>query len=370
MQGALPPPHGRAPDLQPQALGHGGCGGQIGAGQQHDEFLLPQAGQHVHLAQRGATGLGQGLDHLVAVGVAVGIADLLEIIDIGDQQGQGRALGPGLGEGLVRLVEEMAAVGNTGQGIPSGILARLGFRPPTRLDFLGQAFIGPPQQGGIPIAFPQQAADAMGGLHAEQVEGDQQQGQDQDIVVRRQEVLHQEPDEGQRGKHRNHRGRQESVGDEDVDAQQHDHQAHAVPARLIGPQQGDGEEARQGQAFHQGGRDALHEWPPEAGGAPGDGDAGAAKAQAGEEDQPVLLAHAHRQVIGDREHQVEQDRDGESDAGLAHPRRMGGLAKFRLHPRVGEFRGEAGDVVSGGVHHPARTRLTGPSTGRCPPRCS
>jgi hypothetical protein len=129
--------------------------------------------------------------------VAVGIADLLEIVDIGDQQGQGRALGPGLGEGLVRQVEEMAAVGNAGQGIPSGILARLGFQPPARLDFPGQAFIGPPQQGGIPIAFPQQAADAMGGVNAEQVESHEQQGQGQDIVVRRLEMLRQQPDERQ-----------------------------------------------------------------------------------------------------------------------------------------------------------------------------
>jgi hypothetical protein len=54
--------------------------------QEGEEFLAAPAHDHVGLAQRDAQVLGDHLQHGVAGGVAVGVVDVLEVVDVEQEQ--------------------------------------------------------------------------------------------------------------------------------------------------------------------------------------------------------------------------------------------------------------------------------------------
>ena len=65
----------------------------------------------------------------VALGVAEGVVDFLEAVQVQEQHGQQRALaaqaGGGLGDGAGQRVHELAAVGQAGQVVVRGLVAQL-----------------------------------------------------------------------------------------------------------------------------------------------------------------------------------------------------------------------------------------------------
>jgi len=67
---------------------HGlGVGQRAHAQQQHDKLVATQAGHGVRRADEAAQALREGLQHLIAHGVAMRIVDRLEAVEIDDQQG-------------------------------------------------------------------------------------------------------------------------------------------------------------------------------------------------------------------------------------------------------------------------------------------
>ena len=73
-----------------------------GLGQQHGELLAAIARHDVAALHRGLEDLGDGAQHAVAEHVAVGVVDLLEVIDVDEDETQGLA---GVGECRDALVE-------------------------------------------------------------------------------------------------------------------------------------------------------------------------------------------------------------------------------------------------------------------------
>ena len=65
-------------------------------------------------------GAGAATDRLVARLVAVGVVDVLEIVDIEDNRRQATVRGSHAGAGFRRALEEAAAVAQSGQGIDGG----------------------------------------------------------------------------------------------------------------------------------------------------------------------------------------------------------------------------------------------------------
>ena len=72
-------------DGPPQALGEHARRGGIGTGQQHQEFLAAIAADDIARAQLPAQGLRHGPQAMVAAGMAMGIVDRLEPIEIDEQ---------------------------------------------------------------------------------------------------------------------------------------------------------------------------------------------------------------------------------------------------------------------------------------------
>jgi hypothetical protein len=88
----------------------------------------PQAARHVPGPGRPAEPLGQGQQHLVAGGVAAGVVDLLEAVDVTLQH---RQLAGGRGRALQPLLE-VAAVVEAGEGVGAAGQLELGVAQPQR----------------------------------------------------------------------------------------------------------------------------------------------------------------------------------------------------------------------------------------------
>jgi hypothetical protein len=88
----------------------------------------PQAARHVPGPGRPAEPLGQGQQHLVAGGVAAGVVDLLEAVDVTQQH---RQLAGGRGQALQPLLE-VAAVVEAGEGVGAAGQLELGVAQPQR----------------------------------------------------------------------------------------------------------------------------------------------------------------------------------------------------------------------------------------------
>ena len=99
--------------------------------QEHDELLATEAGRHVVVADRPDDGAGHGLEHLVACGMAIGVVEDLEAVDV-DHQHADRVLGTTApGQQAAELVE-VAPVGQPGQGVGRGLHLGCPMRPGTR----------------------------------------------------------------------------------------------------------------------------------------------------------------------------------------------------------------------------------------------
>ena len=93
------------------------CSAQIRSGQHDSEFLASVTAREVQLAN----GLGQGLSdtsqNVVARLVAVGVVDRLEVVDVGDHEGDVRAEPPGVVDFDVEALVERATVGEIRQAV-------------------------------------------------------------------------------------------------------------------------------------------------------------------------------------------------------------------------------------------------------------
>ncbi|MNN66579.1 hypothetical protein D3C81_1821640 [compost metagenome] len=84
---------------QAQALGGQAGALQTGTGQQHDEFLAAGATQHIVAARALAHQVGKVANGLVADFVSVVVVDLLEVVDVEGQNGEGLLAGSPLLQG-------------------------------------------------------------------------------------------------------------------------------------------------------------------------------------------------------------------------------------------------------------------------------
>ena len=107
----------------------GGVDGEllVGFGQQHGEFLAPQAAEDVHVAEGGVAQVGDGLEHDVAHLVAVAVVDLLEVVDVEHEHREGAAVAVGAAELLLGALHEMAAVIHAGEVVDVCLAAEFFF---------------------------------------------------------------------------------------------------------------------------------------------------------------------------------------------------------------------------------------------------
>ena len=101
-------------------LGHDYRTFQIGDGQDGDEFLTAIARRQVSALYVGFERHGHEPQHLVAGLVAIGVVEILEMIDVDDHQAERLTAGMGLIDGCVQALVEALAVGNLGEGIKHG----------------------------------------------------------------------------------------------------------------------------------------------------------------------------------------------------------------------------------------------------------
>ena len=82
------------------------CRGQIAVGAEHHEFLAAVAGHEVARSAGALQHLGEAANHFIAGRVAVGVVDLLELVDVAnDQAARQAALIVGLDERALHAIE-------------------------------------------------------------------------------------------------------------------------------------------------------------------------------------------------------------------------------------------------------------------------
>src|SRR3954452_2777428 len=115
---------GHLGDRRAQALADDGRVGRVG--QQQQELLVAPARRDVLLAQAGGEAPRDLAQHRVAGGVAVGVVDGLEAVDV-DQHGRQRAaMAARAGDRGAQHVVGVAAVGQAGEHVGAGELLELG----------------------------------------------------------------------------------------------------------------------------------------------------------------------------------------------------------------------------------------------------
>jgi len=92
---------------------HGGIG--IAVGQQHQKLLAPIAPQPVGAAQHLARAVGKMHQHRVAMLVASGVVDGLEVVQVHHHDGQAVAITLGALQFLLAVRQQRAAVQRVGQ---------------------------------------------------------------------------------------------------------------------------------------------------------------------------------------------------------------------------------------------------------------
>jgi len=89
-------------------------------GQDDGELLAAHAAEHVGAAQVLQAGAGQRPDHLVADGVAVGVVDILEAVDVEHDDAEVRVVAPVAFQFRLAEGEETAPVVAAGEGVGAG----------------------------------------------------------------------------------------------------------------------------------------------------------------------------------------------------------------------------------------------------------
>jgi hypothetical protein len=92
-------------------------GGHVGGGQQNQKFLATDASQQVAVAQLGTDGPHSFLQGTVAGGVAVGVVDGLEVVQIKHDGGGTGAVALPDGNQLLHLLEGVATAASAGQRV-------------------------------------------------------------------------------------------------------------------------------------------------------------------------------------------------------------------------------------------------------------
>lgn len=139
-----------------------GCGhGFAGRGdlfEQDDEFVAAHSGGGVQAAQQVAQPVGHGFEELVAGGVAQGIVDHLEAVEIEIEHGVDVTRPPARPfEGLADAVETQRPIGQIGQGIVEGGEEEFFLGPfffGDVVDDQGGAAFGRREDGRLDVAFP------------------------------------------------------------------------------------------------------------------------------------------------------------------------------------------------------------------------
>ena len=85
-------------------------GGLVGAGEEDGELVAAEPGEHVGLAHAHPQQRGDAAKQVVAGAVAERVVDVLEVVEVEHQHGAAAAVAPHLGDPLVELVLEPAAV--------------------------------------------------------------------------------------------------------------------------------------------------------------------------------------------------------------------------------------------------------------------
>ena len=93
--------------------------------EQDRELVAAEAGGGVAGAGGAADAIGDGLQQLVADGVAERVVDRLEVVEVDEQHDDRVGLGTGDAQGVVHAVEEQRPVGEPGQLVVEGAVAEL-----------------------------------------------------------------------------------------------------------------------------------------------------------------------------------------------------------------------------------------------------
>ena len=101
-------------------VGHLGGGVRVRLRQHQGEFFTAVTRRQVDVPDGKLQQLSDGLEHFVAGLVAVRVVDLLEVIEVDEEDGQGALEFEGADELVVEKVVEAGAVGQAGEGIGGG----------------------------------------------------------------------------------------------------------------------------------------------------------------------------------------------------------------------------------------------------------
>ena len=105
----------------------GGLGGGLAgdAGQHEHELLASEAADGVALADDRAQLGGRGGEHLVALGVAVGVVDALEVVEVHDDDAERAARGGGGLDLAPQALLRAAMVEQPGEAVGGGLVAQV-----------------------------------------------------------------------------------------------------------------------------------------------------------------------------------------------------------------------------------------------------
>ena len=95
--------------------------------EQDRELVAAEAGGGVAGAGGAADAIGDGLQQLVADGVAERVVDRLEVVEVDEQHDDRVGLGTGDAQGVVHAIEEQRPVGEPGELVVEGTVAELAF---------------------------------------------------------------------------------------------------------------------------------------------------------------------------------------------------------------------------------------------------
>jgi len=97
-----------------------------GLGEGDDEFVAAVAEGEIGLSQCDADAVGKRLEHMIAGGMAVGVVDLFEVIEVDHHQGQGIVVPFAEGDFALKQLLHRPAIEQAGEGIGQRLLFSFG----------------------------------------------------------------------------------------------------------------------------------------------------------------------------------------------------------------------------------------------------
>jgi hypothetical protein len=145
--------------------------------EQH-ELVAPEASHGVAFAHGGGEPIRHPLQQLVPRGVAEGVVDALQAVEVEEDDGEAVPVAVGLGERDRQAVEEEAAVGQAGEGVAVGegghllaLAVGVGLVPQHEHEALARGGQGQREGEGVAVAPPAGGAAAPGSFAARGGEG-------------------------------------------------------------------------------------------------------------------------------------------------------------------------------------------------------